>query len=514
MVARWVRISAMVCAMVPVVGGIAMGQSSSPASSEQALWVDATAATIGATTGWTNKVEIADVDDDGDLDILHANGGLYDRPGPPEAQRVLLNQGPGRPFLDATRDVLGPDPMLARVIKARDVNADGFTDLVIGNTYQTQSRLFVGSGDGRFEDATRLLPEMALSVGDLEVGDVDGDRDLDIVLADWGEGSPMSNAGAPVRLWRAGEGRWVDDSASMPTQPIGFSWDLELVDVDLDWDLDLAVSCKMCDTSRLYLNDGAGVFTDVSAERLPATSNNYELEAMDLDGDGYPELVTINDGPPTSRGFTEHVFRNTGGSFDDATASWWPPAQNPGYDDNLALFLDADSDGDADVLVGSLDGPDRLLRNDGTGALTLGSGAFSGPPTPGTLGMALGDLDGDGRLDVAEGQGEVADPDHVFLGTEALPVDTAAPRIEAIAVRPAGEGTVEVLARVHDTMTPVAPWQFASLTARLGDDEHPLAWSGDRLWRAILPWTGALPSASAVSVCAEDRAGNEACAPA
>ena len=84
------------------------------------------------------------------------------------------------------------------------------------------------------------------------------------------------------------------------------------MDVDLDWDLDLAVSCKMCPTSRLYLNDGAGVFSDESAERLPATSNNYELEAMDLDGDGYPELVTINDGPATSLGFTEHVFRNTG----------------------------------------------------------------------------------------------------------------------------------------------------------------------------------------------------------
>jgi hypothetical protein len=45
---------------------------------------------------------------------------------------------------------------------------------------------------------------------------------------------------------------------------VRFSWDLEQVDVDNDWDLDLAVSCKTCPTSLLYLNDGRGRFTDVS----------------------------------------------------------------------------------------------------------------------------------------------------------------------------------------------------------------------------------------------------------
>ena len=99
----------MVCTLVPVASGIAMAQSPTPALSEQALWMDATAATIGATTGWTNKVEIADVDNDGYLDILHANGGLYDQPGPPETQRVFLNEGPGQPFRDATADVLGEE---------------------------------------------------------------------------------------------------------------------------------------------------------------------------------------------------------------------------------------------------------------------------------------------------------------------------------------------------------------------------------------------------------------------
>ena len=48
------------------------------------------------------------------------------------------------------------------------------------------------------------------------------------------------------------------------------------------------------------------------------------------------------------------------------------PGQAPyGYDDNNVVFLDVDSDGDADFLVGSLDGPDRILLNDGAGHFTV-----------------------------------------------------------------------------------------------------------------------------------------------
>ena len=197
----------------------------------------------------------------------------------------------------------------------------------------------------------------------------------------------------------------------MPSTPVGFSWDLELVDVDNDWDLDVAVSCKTCQSSQLYVNDGAGTFTDVTAGRMPAFTNNYEFAPMDLDDDGFLDLVTINDGGPVATGGSEHVFRNDGtGTFVDMTREWWPPAQNRGRDDNVVVGLDVESDGDADFLVGSLNGSDRLLLNDGTGALTAVEGIFDAAPSRGTLGMAIADLNGDLRPDVVEGQGEVTRP--------------------------------------------------------------------------------------------------------
>src|SRR5215212_10378026 len=90
------------------------------------LWEDATKTTLGATKGltWTNKVELADINGDGLVDILFANGGNYDYPCEPTFSQVFLNQGPDQMFEEASRQVL-PNAMLARVIKVRDVNADG-----------------------------------------------------------------------------------------------------------------------------------------------------------------------------------------------------------------------------------------------------------------------------------------------------------------------------------------------------------------------------------------------------
>src|SRR6185295_7675586 len=130
--------------------------------------------------------------------------------------------------------VFGPTPGLTRVIKARDLNADGLTDILVGNTFQTQSRLYIGTGAGEFREATSTnLPQSPASIGDLEIGDVDADGDLDVVLADWGPGNNMSNEGGRTRLWlNDGSGRFTDATAEqMPAVMVRFSWDLEFADV-------------------------------------------------------------------------------------------------------------------------------------------------------------------------------------------------------------------------------------------------------------------------------------------
>lgn len=477
------------------------------------LWRDVTGQTIGETAEWTNKVELADVDGDGRVDVLFANGGDYDKPGVAVPTRVFRNAGDER-WPEITAQVFGDRTFYARVIKARDVDGDGHCDLFVGATFQTQSRLYMGRGGGRFEDMTDLLlPKAPLSVGDVEWGDVDGDGDLDLVLADWGAGSPMRNGGARPRLWRNDGGRFVDvTDGHVPDIAVRFCWELELVDVDNDFDLDLLVSSKRSPGSFLLHNDGAGVFTDVSAARLPQFTNNYEFEPMDVDGDGYLDVVTINDGAGARR-FSEHLFRADGrGGFVDATAAVWPEADNPRFDDNMIAFLDYDSDGDADFLIASLNGVDRLLVNDGRGRFAAGAPVFAGERTRATLGIAIADLNGDGRMDCVHAEGEVkgAEADRVFYGAS-VPPDTAPPFVGVPDVQ-RRDGSVLVRARVHDRKSPCMPhdWREVQLIVQEAGAVRalPMRWYGEYLWRVEVP--ARRLADLTLTVVATDAAGNTA----
>src|SRR5215217_3239549 len=492
-------------------------EHNSKASSDPGeLWEDATATTIGVTKEWTNKVELADINGDERVDVLFANGGKYDHPDEPAFSQVFLNQGQGQTFKEATQQVFGPKPMLARVIKVRDVNADGSPDILVGTTFQTQSRLYLGDGSGNFTDVTKThLPQIKASVGDLEFGDVDGDGDLDVVLADWGKEGPLLGERGRTMLWlNDGAGHFTNATAErMPNVLVLFSWELEFVDVDNDYDLDVLVSCKVCEGSFLFENDSTGAFTDVTQGRLPQFTNNYDFEAMDVNGDDYLDLVTINDG--TS--YREHLFLNDRrGGFNDATARLWPDSENLGLDDNMDAFLDFDSDGDADLLIGSLDGPDRLLMNDGSGKLKLVNRTQSVlGDTPGTLAITVADLNGDCKLDVAEAQGEGAWPEKVYLGKN-IPADTAPPVITQVEkVSSSGaDHPLQIRARVHDNKSPTKPHDWRSVVLRWSTDgqthQTPMQWYGEYLWRGIIDE----PPAGDFSyeVCAADAAGNKVCA--
>src|SRR5215204_4976477 len=479
------------------------------------LWVDKTTSTIGTTYGYTNRVELADINRDNLADVLFANGGKYDMPGKPDHSKVFLNQGSDQSFEGATRQVL-PKAMLARVIKVRDVNADGSPDIFVGTTFQTQSQLYLGDGSGEFTNVTSThLPKIKASVGDLEFGDVDGDGDLDAVLANWGKGSPMLSDGGRTMLWlNDGTGHFTDATeARMPDALVQFSWELEFADVDNDYDLDVLVSCKVCGGSFLFENDGTGAFTDVSQAKLPKFINNCDFEAMDINGDEYLDLATINDGIAS----TEHIFLNDRhGSFNDATARLWPDSENLGFDENMDTFLDFDSDGDADLLVGSLDGPDRLHRNNGSGKLKLVNDQFQYilGETNGTLGIAVADLNSDCKLDVVQAQGESAWPEKVYLGKD-IPADTAPPVITQVE-KVSASGTdrpIHVRARVHDNKSTTMPHDWRSVVLRWRTDgqthQRSLQWYGEYLWRGTIeePPTGDFN----YEVCATDAAGNKAC---
>ena len=117
-------------------GGCAPPPGGDPATDEggapaSVLWNDATAGTIGETKGWTNKVEIADLDADGRPDLLFANGGDYSTPGTPEPNLVFMNTRSGT-FENRTRDVFGETADLAHVQRVAERLASSLESVAEG----------------------------------------------------------------------------------------------------------------------------------------------------------------------------------------------------------------------------------------------------------------------------------------------------------------------------------------------------------------------------------------------
>ena len=223
------------------------------------------------------------------------------------------------------------------------------------------------------------------------LGDIDGDGDLDLVV-----GTKGYLIGAQNRLYlNNGNGGFVDVTASHLPSTLDRSSALALGDVDGDGDLDLVVGngdYGAGSQNRLYLNNGNGVFTDVTASHMPIAIDSTDSVALgDVDGDGDQDLVVGNWGQ-------NRLYLNSGGTFSDATATNLPIDTD--YTDSVALG-DVDGDGDLDLVCGnSYDHQDRLYLNDGAGGYTdVSATAMPALGFP-TSSLALGDVDGDGDLDI------------------------------------------------------------------------------------------------------------------
>jgi hypothetical protein len=405
---------------------------------------------------WTEGVEAADVDQDGDADLFTANGeGLYN----PSTQRqagLIINQlevGPGL-FSDESVARLGVALSNGKNVNTADVDGDGWIDALYSNAFFTDPPfLFVNRGaaqPGFFDEegAARGLTTAFSSAG-ASFGDVDNDGDLDLLIGDTGPVFNGPPGGRPQLYFNDGTGSFTQAPA-LPTPLKVGHLDVDFVDIDLDWDLDIYSTNRGNSPGgihHLLLNDGTGQFTDASSA-IPNTSNNvYESDLADLDGDTDMDLFFLS-----LSGFNDGGMRNN--VVETGSLSFSPAPPLGGDDDNEVAFIDYDMDGDLDVIIGSLGPTEKLVRNNG-GSFTQLTTAISNVNDR-TLDVAIVDLDNDADYDLVTVQGESSSAtwdNKIYLNSG--PVDDRAP-------------VVQRLEELTDP-SPAGPWV---LRAQVKDEVH------------------------------------------
>ena len=284
-----------------------------------------------------------------------------------------------------------------------DFDRDGWLDLFVGNyvnfsiaghkrcstdlgrpnycgplAYEPQGdRLLRNRGDGTFEEVTGragLTAPPGSALGAL-AADFDGDGWQDLYVG---------NDGLPNQLWRnRGDGTFTNEallagaavnSEGRPEASMGIS----AADIDLDGDEDLFITHLDRETNTLYLNDGRGNFEDASVTSgLGAASlefTGFGTGFLDFDNDGWLDLLAVNGAVKVIEELalkgdvfplhqTNQLFRNhQGGRFAEVTGAGGPVFTRSEVSRGVALG-DLDNDGDMDVVLTNNGGPARVILN-------------------------------------------------------------------------------------------------------------------------------------------------------
>jgi len=387
-------------------------------------------------------VAIFDYNNDGKLDIFFANGAditTLQKSSPKYRNRLFAGDGKGN-FTDVTEKAGLAGTGFDVGVAIGDYDNDGYEDIFVAGVYR--NTLYHNNGDGTFTDVTA---KAGLDKPDLQYGplwavgadwvDVNNDGLLDLFVVNYlkwdGKHEPDCETDGhrdychpkmykptPNQLFlNNGDGTFRDVSVESGIRAhLGKGMGVAAADTELHNKMDLIVPNDK-EINFFFRNQGNGKFReDGFAANVALREDGVFISGMgvdfrDLDNDGLPDICIV-----ALDRETFPIYRNTGkGAFEEVTAASGMTELSMGMAGYSPTIADFDNDGWKDIFVSRghvqsqlaanrfpIAQPNTVFRNLGGmkfSALTAEAGLTSQPAAR-HRGSAIGDLNGDGKLDV------------------------------------------------------------------------------------------------------------------
>ena len=234
---------------------------------------------------------------------------------------------------------------------------------------------------------TNLPQDVSLHSLDIKYGDFDKDGDLDMAIA--------VEIGTNRIYLNDGKGKFTESKGALTSSSLD-NENVKVGDYDKDGNLDLIFVSEDTEKSQYYLGDGKGGFQDVSS-RIPYGGQANAVEAADINKDGFLDVFIGNCTGKQGTAQDLLLINDGSGKFANETSKRLPALLENTQDIKLG---DLDGDGDLDVVIGNETPKNRLLINDGTGVFTDSAKNLPTPYEEETRQVLLFDVDGDKDLDI------------------------------------------------------------------------------------------------------------------